>query len=336
MSKLTSKGAVLALVAVAALLSWHTAAEPGTGAEKAAFPATLGEPAGVSAADNWPQFRGPGGLGIAEDAGVPRSWSETENIVWKAEIEGLGHSSPVIWGDTIFLTTALEGETIPGAGAPTHYIGGQVFKHPQAMGSDRRHTLKVMALDRASGEVLWSDVAYEGRVYDDRHRGASYASATAVTDGERVYFYFGSQGVYAYDFDGHQVWGTDLGDFSCFGVGLGTSPVLYGNVLILQIDDGEGAGSFIDAATGDVAYQGGRIPVPASMLMSSLLVVDGKIMLSTPEGDTFWIATGPEFSIAGHNSLDEPILTTPAIVGGMIYLRGRTHLYAIGSVDNEP
>jgi len=210
MSKLTSKGAVLALVAVAALLSWHTAAEPGTGAEKAAFPATLGEPAGASAADNWPQFRGPGGLGIAEDAGVPRSWSETENIVWKAEIEGLGHSSPVIWGDTIFLTTALEGETIPGAG------------------------------------------------------------------------------------------------------------------------------SFIDAATGDVVYQGGRIPVPASMLMSSLLVVDGKIMLSTPEGDTFWIATGPEFSIAGHNSLDEPILTTPAIVGGMIYLRGRTHLYAIGSVDNEP
>lgn len=474
MSKLSVKGIVLAVVAVAVLLSWHTGAEPGpgaepgTGAEEPAFSATFGEPADAAAADNWPQFRGPGGLGIVEDAGVATSWSETENIVWKTEIEGLGHSSPVVWGDTIFLTTALQGEVIPGAGAPTHYIGGQVFKHPQAMGSDRSHTLKVMALDRASGEILWSDVAYQGRVYDDRHKGASYASATAVTDGERVYFYFGSQGVYAYDFDGNRVWGTDLGDFSYFGVGLGTSPVLYDNVLILQIDDGEGEGSFIvgldtengdqlwrtaraveaswatplllddvegapqlltigeqlliaydprsgeelwqldglhnnavhspvwdgelvyvsagyprsviqairpgrdaaevvweyrkgaayvasnivydgylyvtndkgiitclDAATGEVVYQGGRIPVPASMLMSSLLVVDGKIMLSTPEGDTFWIATGPEFSIAGHNSLDEPILTIPAIVGGMIYLRGRTHLYAIGSVDDQ-
>ncbi len=414
------------------------------------------------ASENWPQFRGPGGLGIADSAGTATTWSEADNILWKTPIEGLGHSSPVVWGDRIFLTSALDGEVIPGASAPVHYIGGQVFKHPQALGSDRSHTLWVHALDRTSGEVVWSDVAYEGRVYDDRHQGASYASATAVTDGEHVYFYFGSEGVYAYDFDGRRLWDADLGDFSHHGVGLGTSPILYGDVVILQIDEGGGEGSFIvgldkssgderwrtqraveaswatplllddvegapqlltignqlliaydpttgeqvwqldglhnnaihtpvwdgervyvssgyprsvvqairpgrdaaevvweyrkgaayvasnvvydgylyitndkgiitclDAATGAVVYEGGRIPVPASMLMSSLLVVDGRIMMSTPEGDTFLIATGPEFAVTAHNSLDEPIYATPAIAHGTIFLRGREHLYAI-------
>ncbi len=468
MPKITVKGIALACIAVALLLSWHTAADPDP--RGAGTPATtLTATAPASPLDNWPQFRGPGGLGVADGAGIATSWSESENVLWKTPIEGIGHSSPVVWDDTIFLTTALEGEIIPGAIAPTHYIGGQVFKHPQAMGSDRSHVLEVLAIDRNSGEILWSDIAHEGRVYDDRHQGASYASATAVTDGELVYFYFGSEGVYAYDFDGNQVWGVDLGDFSYFGVGLGTSPVLHENVLILQIDDGGGEESFIvgldkktgdelwrtaraveaswatplllddvggapqllaignqlliaydpltgkelwqldglhnnaihlplwdgemvyvtagyprsvirairpgrdaaevvweyrkgaayvasnivydgylyvtndkgiitclDAATGAVVYEGGRIPVPASMLMSSLLVVDGKIMMSTPEGDTFLIATGPEFSVEEHNSLDEPILTTPAIVDGTIYVRGRNHLYAIGSADDAP
>jgi len=419
------------------------------------------------APENWPQFRGPGGLGVVEDAGVPTRWSESENILWKTAIEGRGHSSPVVWGDRIFLTTAIEGEVIPGAAAPTHYIGGEVFRHPQAMGADHAHTLEVMALDRRSGELLWSDVAYEGRVYDDRHQGASYASATAVTDGELVFFYFGSEGIYAYDLDGNRVWSDDLGDFSYFGVGLGTSPVLYDDVLILLVDQGEGEGSFIvgldkrsgeevwrarreieaswatplllpdvdggpqlltignqlliaydprtgeplwqldgvhnnaihtpvwdgelvyvsagyprsvvqgirpardsaevvweynkgaayvasnivydgylyvtndkgiitclDAATGEVVYEGGRVPVPPAMLMSSLIVVDGSIMMSTPEGDTFWIATGPEFAVTAQNTLDEPIFTIPAIVDGTIYVRGLNHLYAIGSADH--
>ena len=258
-SNMTIKGIILAIVAVAILLSWHTADEVPAeltierAGNEAAAPVEA--PSGM---DNWPQFRGPGGLGVVEGAGVTTSWSETENILWKTAIEGRGHSSPVVWGDKIFLTTAIEGDVIPGAGAPTHYIGGQVFKHPQAMGSDRSHTLKVMAIDRESGEILWSDVAYEGRIYDDHVRNSSVASATAVTDGELVLFYFGSEGVYAYDFDGNQVWGTDLGDFSYFGVGLGTSPVLYKNVLVLQIDEGEGAGSFIvglDKYTGDELWR---------------------------------------------------------------------------------
>ena len=467
MSKLTIKGIILAVVAVALLLGWHTAADA-PASPRVAASIDAGGRAASSGADNWPQFRGPGGTGVADDAGVVAEWSEDQNILWKTAIEGRGNSSPVVWGDKIFLTTAIAGEVIPGATAPTHYIGGQVFKHPQATGSDRSHTLKVMALDAATGQTLWSDVAFEGRIYDDYVASSSVAAATAVTDGELVIFYFGSEGVYAYDFDGNQVWATDLGDFSYFGVGLGTSPVLYEDALILQIDDGNGGGSFIvgldkgtgdevwrtpraveaswatpllledtvggpqllttgnqlliaydpltgeelwqldglhnnaihipvwdgelvhvssgyprsvikairpgrdaaevvweyrkgaayvasnvayegylyitndkgiitclNAATGEVVYEGGRVPVPTNMLMSSLLVVDGTIMMSTPEGDTFWIAAGPEFAVTGHNSLDEPIWATPAIVDARIYLRGQQHLYAIGSADDR-
>jgi len=425
------------------------------------------------AAHNWPQFRGPGGLGISDETGIPTTWSETENVLWKTAIEGIGHSSPVVWDDTIFLTTAIEGEVIPGADAPIHYIGGQPFKHPQSVGADRQHTLEVMALDRHSGEILWSDLVYEGRVYDNIHQAASYASPSAVTDGELVYFYFGSQGLYAYDFDGEQVWSVSLGDIGSFGVGIGTSPVLFEGLLVIQVDEDEGEHSFItalnkktgeevwrkprpveaswatplliedptgrpqlltsgiqflisydpatgdelwrldglannaihaplwdgervymtagyprsvikaihlgedadgptaeiaweyrkgaayvssnlvygdylyitndkgiitclDASTGEVVYEGGRTPNPASMLISSLLGVDDKIVMSTPEGDTFFIRTGPEFEVISSASIDEPISATPAFVDGKIYLRGHHHMYAIGSVDDSP
>ena len=100
----------------------------------------------------WSQWRGPGGSGIAAPADVPLEWDATSgrNIQWKTEIEGRGHSSPVVWGDRIFLTTAVEGEVIPGAKAPPHMMEGEEFKHPYALGADRRHTLKVIATSTAT------------------------------------------------------------------------------------------------------------------------------------------------------------------------------------------
>jgi outer membrane protein assembly factor BamB len=461
----------LALLALGVLLAWHSGDDAHSG--EAAVDGSMGTISGATKDDNWPQFRGPGGLGISDETSIPTSWSETESILWKTPIEGRGHSSPVVWGDRIFLTTAIEGEVIPGADAPIHYIGGEPFKHPQSLGANRHHTLEVLTLDRNSGEILWSHVVYEGRVYDNRHEAASYASPTAVTDGELVYFYFGSQGLYVYDFDGEQVWDASLGDIGSFGVGIGTSPVLFEELLIVLVDEDEGEESFIvaldkktgdevwrkprpveaswatplliedaggrpqllttgiqflisydpatgeelwrldglannaihaplwdgervymtagyprsvvkaihlaeggdgptaeiaweyrkgaayvssnlvygdyvyvtndkgiitclDAATGEVVYEGGRTPNPASMLISSLLGVDGKIVMSTPEGETFFITAGPEFEVASSGSIDEPISATPAIVDGKIYLRGHRHLYAIGSESGAP
>jgi outer membrane protein assembly factor BamB len=196
-------------------------------------------------AENWPQFRGPGGKGVSSEPNLPVEWAPDRNIAWKTEIPGRGNSSPVIWGDRIFLTTSLEGDAIPGAQAPRHIQEGTEFKHPDALGGDRKHTLQVLAMDAKSGKILWNRTAYEGRVYDDRHKANTYATPTPVTDGKRVYVWFESQGLYAYSFDGKLVWKTSLGNIGTVGMGPGTSPVLADGVLVLQCDQEEGEGSFI-------------------------------------------------------------------------------------------
>ncbi len=160
---------------------------------------------------NWPQWRGPHRNGVASATGLPLEWSAGENVLWKTAIEGRGHSSPVVWGDRLFLTTDIEGEKIEGALPPEHIRDGEVYLHPDSQSGDRRHTLKVLALDAATGAIVWSRTAHDGRVYDNRHRVNTYASPTAVADGERVYVYFGSEGLLAYDFEGALLWQKDLG-----------------------------------------------------------------------------------------------------------------------------
>jgi len=201
-------------------------------------------------ASNWPQWRGPNGLGISTEKNLPTEWSETQNIQWKTPIPGRGHSSPIIWGQKIFLTTALEGPLVPGAKAVGHIRAGQVFIHPDSIGADRNYTLKVLCLDRDTGKILWERVVYEGIVYDARHRKGSYASSTPVTDGRYVWAFFETEGLYCYDFDGQLVWKTSLGKIAKMGLGPGVSPVLYEHLVILQCDQedgGESAGSFMAA-----------------------------------------------------------------------------------------
>ena len=145
---------------------------------------------------------------MSTEKGLPDEWSETKNIKWKTPIAGLGHSSPIVWGKKIFLTTALDGEVIPGrpAGVTHKLSDGSEFVHPDAVGANLKHTFKVICIDRNSGKVLWERVAYEGPVYDSRHRKASFASSTPATDGKYVYAFFGSEGLYAYDFNGKLIW----------------------------------------------------------------------------------------------------------------------------------
>ncbi|HWP43038.1 MAG TPA: PQQ-binding-like beta-propeller repeat protein, partial [Blastocatellia bacterium] len=215
----------------------------------------------VSRASNWPQWRGPDGQGISHDKGVPTVWSATENIKWKTEIAGRGHSSPIVWDKHIFLTTSIEGPVVPGAQAVKHIIGGQEFKHPDWAGSDRKQTLKVVCIDADTGRILWERVAHDGPVYDHRHRRNTYASPTPVTDGQLVYAYFGSEGLYAYDFKGNLAWKVSLGGIATLGMGTGTSPVLYEDLLILQCDEDMGAASFIialDKKTGKQVWKVAR------------------------------------------------------------------------------
>jgi outer membrane protein assembly factor BamB len=196
----------------------------------------------------WPQWRGPQGQGISAEKELPTEWSATQNVAWKTAIPGLGHSSPIVWGSRVFLTTAVEGPVVkPGSTGVRHTIDGQDFVHPAGVGADKQHTFKVLAVDADTGKILWERTAWEGVPYDTRHRKGSFASPTPVTDGQAVYAFFGSEGLYAYDFEGKELWKADLGGIGTMGVGVGTSPVLYGDLLILQCDEDNGDKSFITA-----------------------------------------------------------------------------------------
>ena len=263
-------------------------------------------PAMAADANDWPGFRGADGSGIARSGPGPAADLDLDrHLLWKAKIEGRGHSSPVVSDGKVFLTTAIVGDVIPGAGPPEHTFGGQPFRHPQATDGNRHHTMRVIALDAEQGDLLWSHTAYAGRVYDDRHSASSYASPTPVTDGERVYAYFGSEGVYAYTLDGEPVWERDIGDIKTVGLGVGSSPVLHDGLLIILADEDSGDDSFIvalDALTGEEVWKRER-PVQASWATPVLVEHDGQKQLLTSgyefviaydpaDGSEVWRATG--------------------------------------------
>lgn len=191
--------------------------------------------AAVLAADaNWPQFRGPGSRGVADGANLPDRWSATENVLWKQSIPGQGWSSPIVWGDRVFVTTAVpEGDTeepMPGL-----YFGGNRGDEP-----DTVYQWKVLCLDLNTGDVLWEREAHVGVPAKNKHIKNSYASETPVTDGERVYAYFGNVGLFCYDMDGELLWQKGWDPVKTrFSWGLAASPVLHGDRLFIVNDNDE-------------------------------------------------------------------------------------------------
>lgn len=260
---------------------------------------------GPVSAENWPQWRGPGSQGISTEANVPAEWSATKNIAWKAELPS-GHSSPIVWGDRIFVTAAIEGPIVPGAKAVGHTVDGQVWLHPDSVAADRKHTLKVLALDAGSGKVLWERTAYDGTVYDARHKRSSFAGPTAVTDGRLVYAYFGPEGLYAYDFSGNLAWKV-VERFKTLGLGTGTSPVLFQNLVIIQRDEDEGKASVIvayDKQSGREQWKAVRpvqiswsTPVLVNAANRTELVTNGSELAMAYDpgtGKELWRTTGVE------------------------------------------
>ena len=285
-----------------------------------------GAGAGMASAEphatQWPQFRGPDGQGISTEKGLPDEWSATRNVLWKTPIPGRGHSSPVVWGDRIFLTTAVEGEVVPGAKGVRHVIDGQDFVHPQGVGDDRRHTFEVLALDARDGRILWEKIAHEGLPYDTRHKRGSFASQTPVTDGRLVYAFFGSEGrLFAYEMDGRLKWKAALGGIATVGVGVGTSPVLYKDLLILQCDEDNGDASFITALDKRTGKQVWRVPrkVQVSWATPVLVRAGGRDELVT--SGTEWIiayapATGAELWRA--KGLESNAVPSPVVAGDVV------------------
>ena len=423
-------------------------------------------PASTSAG-NWPQWRGPEGQGVSAETGLPDEWSATRNIKWKTAIAGRGHSSPIVWRNKIFLTTALDGDVIPGAkrasrtGCWTELTLFTLMPWARIVSTPSKSS----AVDRETGRIIWERVAYEGAVADSRHKKASFASSTPATDGKYVFAFFGTEGLYAYDYNGKQVWKQNLGTLGTASVGYGVSPILYGDLVIMQCDDsggksfiaafdkktgkqawraerkvdvtwssartgsrwqthgvdrqccgghhrvrsgdrqrtleaqgvgeqrsahpvvshdlvvvtsgspkkialalkaggsgdvtgtsklvwsynkgtayvpspilygdylylmtGNGSISCLQANTGKVEYEGARVPKP-TMFMASPVAYDGKILLTSEEGDTFVLKAGPKHEVLRTNSLGEPVYASPAIADGKIFIRGEQNIYCIG------
>jgi len=183
---------------------------------------------------DWPQFRGADARGVSMNAKLPDRWSATENVEWKAEIPGRGWSSPVVWGDRVFLTTVVNhGESEePKKGL---YFGGNRPEVPKA-----EHEWKVLCLDLASGKVRWEKTVRRGQPQTAIHLKNSFASETPVTDGERVYACFGNVGLFCFDLDGKEVWKHPLEPRRTrFAWGTASSPVLHGDRLYYVCDNDE-------------------------------------------------------------------------------------------------
>jgi len=188
-------------------------------------------------AQNWPSFRGPNASGVAEGTNPPVTWDleKSQNVLWKTNIPGLSHSSPIVWGNNVFVITAVSSEAKPTFKAKDRGIG--------LANDDVSHTWMIFALDKRNGRVLWTEKAYEGVPRAKRHVKATQANSTPVTDGRYVVALFGSEGLACYDLKGKLQWKQDLGvlnpglwDDKESSWGHSSSPIIYRDLVIVQAD----------------------------------------------------------------------------------------------------
>ena len=227
-------------------------------------------------AQNWPQFRGPGATGVIEGPAKPVKWdaSTSTNVRWKTPIPGLSHSSPVVWGDKIFVTTAV-------SSAPKDETRFGLYGDVEPVKDDPKHAWKVIAIDKSTGKILWEQTAYEGIPKVKRHPKSSHAASTPVTDGKYLIANFGSEGLYAYDLNGKLLWKQDLGVLDAgwfydadYQWEYGSSPIIYKNLVIVQADIQKN--SFIaayDIKTGKQVWLTPREEIPS---WGSPTVYEGK------------------------------------------------------------
>ncbi len=246
----------------------------------------------------WPRWRGPSGQGVVEGSGYVDTWSETTNVRWRTPVPGVGHSSPIVWGDQIFLTTSRDG--------------------------GRR--LSVLSFRRSDGALLWETDAPDGRV-EQHHEKNTPASATPTTDGERVYASFGSRGLLAVDFDGNVVWHRDLGKIENYH-GPAGSPLLYGDTVIIYQDQGasfggrNASGAFVialDAASGETRWRTER---SASVGWGSPIAIslgdhDELIVSSSRDVRSYAPTTGEELWQCEGNLFE--VIPTPVVGLGLVF-----------------
>jgi outer membrane protein assembly factor BamB len=215
---------------------------------------------------SWPSFRGLQAAGVANGQRLPERWdaSSGEGILWRAPLPGLAHSSPIVWGDRVYVTTAVSSD-------PKATFRKGLYGDGDASTDRSRQRWLLMAFDKRSGKPVWERVACEGVPIDKRHIKSTYANATPATDGRTIVAWFGSQGVFAYDVNGTLRWKVDLGrmdlgayDIPTFEWGPASSPIIWQDLVILQVDTQ--ADSFLlalNVETGETVWKTERDELPS-------------------------------------------------------------------------
>jgi outer membrane protein assembly factor BamB len=421
-------------------------------------------------AQNWPSFRGPNASGVAEGTKPPLTWDveKSQNVLWKTAIPGLSHASPVIWGNNIFVITAISTDSKVSFAVKDRGIDLATDEVP--------HTWMIYAIDKRTGQILWSNKAYEGVPRAKRHVKATQANSTPVTDGRYVVALFGSEGLACYDMNGKLQWKQDLGvlnpglwDDKDSSWGHASSPIIYGDLVFVQADghkqsfiaafnlkDGKQAWrverneitswttptiylgknrvelianggryirgydpltgkelwrfadnetqvkmqasliahdliyitggypagrpmyAFRPGAVGDISLKPGEdknaflawssskgspyTPTPIiyvdlfyvlsdngvlssyeaktgtlvyqqrlpSSFSASPVAADGKLYLASEDGDVFVVKAGRQYELLAKNTMDQPLMATPALTQGMLVVRGEHAIYALG------
>ena len=246
----------------------------------------------------WPRWRGPFNTGVARGS-APVEWADTENVKWKVDVPGSGHSSPVIWGNKLFITTAIR------------------------TGSSGEYSHLLLCYDRMTGNLLWEREAVRETPHEAHHGTyGSYASHSPVTDGEHVIAYFGSRGVYTYDLDGNLQWSQDFPPMRKRGqFGEGTPPALHENVLLLTFDhEGDSFIVALDKNSGEQLWRHDRDGEISNWAPPLVLEYEGRTQAIVPgvgkvrsydlaTGEVIWEAAG-----LGPNGIPAPVVVDDVVI----------------------
>ncbi|MEO1524418.1 MAG: PQQ-binding-like beta-propeller repeat protein [Planctomycetota bacterium] len=264
----------------------------------------------------WPQWRGPEGTGASSTAQPPREWSDSKNVFWKTPIKGRGHSTPIVSGDLVFVTTADPvGEKLPPK------MSGRPGAHDN-LAVDQAHAFLLVAIDRETGAIRWSKELNRNVPHEGGHYTASLASASPVTNGKYIYAFFGSHGLYCVDREGNLAWSKKLGEMhSKHGHGEGSSPALDDQTLVINWDhEGQSFVVALDAESGTEVWRNDRAEVTS---WSSPLIteIEGRkqvIICGTERVRGYDLKTGEVIWECGGMSAN--IVATPVAGDGIVYV----------------
>lgn len=284
-------------------------------------------------AEHWPQWRGPLNTGAAVKGNPPVEFGEAKNLKWKTSIPGKGHATPIVWGDKIIVQTAVATDEV----APEAPDGAGEGSRMAPNQTDRIHEFRVLLVDRNNGQIIWNTMVTREWPQENTHDLGSWVSNSPCTDGERIYAYFGSRGIYCLDFEGNIIWQRDFGQMEKhMSFGEGSSPFLYNDKLFILWDhEGDSYLYALDKNTGNIEWQVVR-DVNTSWSTPLVVEVNGKPQVITTATDD---VTGYKFEtgevIWTSSGLTRNVIPNPVYSNGILYAMSGFRGSSLQAIDLE-